>query len=125
MKEKKECEIKKTGNEEIAIQETVLELADVRTPEFQAAYAHLADLVSKATDFKKMVDSRIREELEKEYNETGDGRIANDDFTIVYVGRGVRESFDSKALKQDDPDTYIKYVKKSIVSASIRYIKKK
>ena len=41
----------------------------------------------------------------------------------TYVPVGTRETFDSKALKAEDPATYCKYVKVAQVSDSIRITK--
>lgn len=47
-------------------------------------------------------------------------KIDTPDMTVSYIAQTDRETFDSKKFRNDDPDTYDKYVRMSPVKASIR-----
>lgn len=47
-------------------------------------------------------------------------KLENDDLIINYIQPTDRETFDSKAFKEDNPDIYDVYVKISPVKSSVR-----
>ncbi len=67
---------------------------------------------AKEDELKQM----ILEEMEKK----NIIKISTEDMTISYIAPSKRETFDSKRLKEENPDLYDLYVKLSDVKASIR-----
>lgn len=86
------------------------------------------------TSFKEYIDSAIdtaKEEVKNvvkdNYFATGESSIVNNGYRYTYIPETSRETFNSKALKEDDPELYKKYVKVSSVKETFKAtpIKKK
>lgn len=84
------------------------------------------EVTKKIVEFEKQI-KLIKEEEEKlkqsiltEMEKRNIIKLDNEDLTISYVAPYDRESFDSKAFKEEHQDLYDEYVKMSSVSASIR-----
>ena len=65
-------------------------------------------------------NKKFKEQLLIEMEERGIKKIENDYLLLSYIEPTDRETFDSKALKEDDQDTYDKYVKISPIKSSVR-----
>lgn len=80
----------------------------------------------KIAEFEKTIKQlkEAEEELKKQILDEMESKniikIDNNDLTITYVQETYRETFDSKALKNDDEELYNKYIKISSVKPSIR-----
>lgn len=61
----------------------------------------------------------IKQKLLEEMENNNITQIKIKDLTISYVGESEKETFDSKALKENDIDTYNKYLKKSKVKSKV------
>ena len=68
----------------------------------------------------KEQEEELKNAIKAEMEEKGIIKIETDDVVISYIASTDRETFDSKALKKDNPDLYDEYVKMSPVKASIR-----
>lgn len=79
----------------------------------------LAEFERLAKDIKTKRDELIQRILE-EMEAHGLLKVETDELTITYVAPYTKESFDSKALRKDNPDLYDEYVKISTVKASVR-----
>lgn len=89
-----------------------------------------AILTPEAADQIARIDKVLRE-LNEKYSEIKAAlleemkradiiKIETEQLTINRIEETTRETFDSKALRKDDPDTFDKYVKITPVKASIR-----
>ena len=74
----------------------------------------------KSIKAMKEAEDELKKQILAEMESKGIIKIENDDLTINYVQETYRETFDSKALKEADEDTYNKYIKISSVKPSIR-----
>lgn len=74
----------------------------------------------KSIKAMKEAEDELKKQILVEMESKGIIKIENDDLTISYVQETYRETFDSKALKEADEDTYNKYIKISSVKPSIR-----
>ena len=72
-----------------------------------------------AKEIKKKEDE-LKEDILKEMELKGIIKVETDDLTISYIAPSKRETFDSKRLKEENPDLYDLYVKLSDVKSSIR-----
>ena len=86
------------------------------TPETSAKIAEL-ERTMKA--IKKGYDE-LKDRILTEMEESGVIKLDTEDVTISYVAPSDRETFDSKAFRQDHADLYDEYVKISPVKPSIR-----
>lgn len=64
------------------------------------------------------------ERIEALFDEIGAEKWDNEYFTITKTKSYTKESFDSKTFKQDHPETYAEYVKKTTVKGSIKTVLK-
>ena len=62
----------------------------------------------------------LKEKLLAEMEKHGILKIETDELLINYVAPYSKETFDSKALRKDNPDLYDQYVKIGTVSGSVR-----
>ena len=67
-------------------------------------------------DREEELKARLLAEMER----LGIMKIETDDLTVTYIAPTDRETFDSKAFRKDQPDTYDQYVRMTPVKASIR-----
>jgi len=72
----------------------------------------LRGLMSKHSEIRSMIKAAMEENSVKKFE--------NDFVAISYVAPTTRTSFDSTRFKEEQPDTYKKYLKISDVSSSIR-----
>lgn len=79
----------------------------------------IVDLEKKAKEIKEAQDL-LKAKLLAAMEENGVKKIESDELTITYVAPTDRETFDSKKLREDNPDLYDEYIKISKVKASVR-----
>lgn len=72
--------------------------------------------IKKLKEQEDLLKQSILEEMEAK----GIVKIENDDLLISYVAPTDRETFDSKKLREDNPDLYDEYIKITKVKSSIR-----
>lgn len=72
--------------------------------------------IKRIEDEQSKFYGRLKEEMEAR----GIKKIETEHLTITYVEPTTRDSFDSKALKADNPELYAQYLKLSEVKASVR-----
>lgn len=97
-----------------------LTLDTASRPAFQGSYYQLLDMLNYLTDLKKEVDNVLKKALEEQYLANGQTSLKGDKVRFTYVSSTVRESLDTKKLKEEMPDIYEKYKKVSEVKDSIR-----
>lgn len=85
-------------------------------PEISDKIAEFEKKIKKLKEQEDLLKQSILEEMEAK----GIVKIENDDLLINYIAPTDRETFDSKKLREDNPDLYDEYVKISKVKASIR-----
>ena len=85
-----------------------------------------AETASKIADFERTIKS-LKEQEETLKQAILEAMEANNilkidmkDLLISYVAATEKETFDSKALRNDDPDLYDAYIKMAPVKSSIR-----
>lgn len=91
--------------------------------DFSDNYELLNNTIEICTKLKDLIDTNIKASIEEHYLATGDTSVSSSKYKFVYVPGSSRESFNSKALKSEDPETYKKYVKVSTVAPSLRTYK--
>lgn len=79
----------------------------------------IAEFEKKIKKLKKQEDL-LKQSIMVEMEAKGIVKIENDDLLISYVASTNRETFDSKKLREDNPDLYDEYIKITEVKASIR-----
>lgn len=79
----------------------------------------IAIFEKQAKEIKELQD-KLKASLLSAMEELGIVKLDTEELTITYVAETYRESFDSKALKEEDEATYNKYIKISPVKSSIR-----
>lgn len=85
-------------------------------PEISDKIAEFEKKIKKLKEQEDLLKQSILEEMEAK----GIVKIENDDLLINYIAPTDRETFDSKKLREDNPDLYDEYIKISKVKASIR-----
>ena len=81
---------------------------------------------SKLAEFERMAkeikakEDELKQRILAEMEANGILKIETDELIINYIAPSSRETFDSKALRKDNPDLYDEYIKISPVSASVR-----
>ena len=84
------------------------------------------EVSSKLAEFERMAkeikakEDELKQRILAEMESNGILKIETDELIINYIAPSSRETFDSKALRKDNPDLYDEYVKISAVSASVR-----
>lgn len=84
------------------------------------------EVTKKIVEFEKQIklikeeEDKLKQSILTEMEKRNIIKLDNENLTISYVAPYDRESFDSKAFKEDHQDLYDEYVKMSSVSASIR-----
>lgn len=80
------------------------------------------ELVKLETQAKAIEERRaqVLEAIKAAMEANGVKKYENDNIVITYIEPSTRVTFDSKALKDADFDTYTKYVKESETKASVR-----
>lgn len=85
-----------------------------------------AETSNKIADFEREIkrlkdaEEKLKEAILAEMESKNIIKLETDALKITYVAPTVRETLDSKALKEELPDIYDEYVKLSNVKASIR-----
>lgn len=80
----------------------------------------------KIAEYEKMMkdlkdkEEKIKKAILDEMEEKNVVKIENDFLIISYVAPTERESFDSKKLREEQPEIYNNYIKFSEVKSSIR-----
>ena len=97
----------------------------VKTKDFQTNYTSLVNLIDYLNSIKKSVDSGVKELVKNNYIETGDSCIITDSYNFTYVPEFTKQTIDSKKLKEEHPELYVKYATTNHVSDSIRITKVK
>lgn len=87
----------------------------ILAPELESKLVELNEAKKKIDEAEKELKEQIKAEMEK----IGATQLKTDRVTISYKGEYDRESFDSKAFRRDDPETYNAYVNFTTVPASI------
>ena len=87
----------------------------------------LKPTVSKAlVEFEKQVEEikakqdELKQRILEEMEAKGIIKIETDDLSITYIAPAIRETFDKKKFRKDNPDLYDEYVSISSVKSSIR-----
>jgi predicted phage-related endonuclease len=68
----------------------------------------------------ELAQKEYKEKIQQAMEERGIKKFENEFITITYIEPTTRVSLDSKKLKQEEPDLYIKYANESEVKASVR-----
>lgn len=85
-----------------------------------------AEVSNKIAEFEKEIkrlkdaEDKLKEAILAEMESKNIIKLTTDTLNITYVAPTVRETLDSKALKEELPDIYDEYVKLSNVKSSIR-----
>lgn len=86
-----------------------------------------SNVVSQIVQFEKTIkavkeaEEELKSRILAEMEERNLIKIETDDLLINYIAPTSREVFDSKALREADPDVYDAYIKLSTVKSSIRF----
>ena len=97
----------------------------VKRPEFNKQYAVLINTLDYLQTLKKELDTQLKTVLAEEYFNSGEQTVDLQDCKITFVPDSMKESFDTKKFKEENPELYIQYTKISPVSASVRTTMKK
>lgn len=79
----------------------------------------IRDFEVKMKDLKAQEDE-LKKKILEQMETHGVIKLDTDGLTITYIAPTDRETFDSKALRKDEPDTYDRYIKMTPVKSSIR-----
>ena len=90
------------------------ELLQVET--LQKIIEHAKKEQEQAENQLKTLSETLLERME----ENGVKKVETDYFILTYVAPSIRETLDSKKLKENDRETYDKYIKKSNIKASLK-----
>lgn len=91
--------------------------------DFAVKYAQLCAWVEQASKIKDMIDSGIKEIVKANYLETGDSSIKNGEYMYTYVPETESTTLDSKRLKEEHPEIYVEYARKSKRKDSVKKTK--
>ncbi len=89
-------------------------------------YELTLEAINKLVEFEKSIkaakaaEDEFKKTLLKEMEEAGVIKLDNEQLSIIYVAETVRESLDTKALREELPDVYDAYVRMSKVKPSLR-----
>ena len=78
------------------------------------------------TDFEREVkaikeqEDLLKAKIIEEMENKGLLKVDTPNLILTYIGASVREIFDSKKLRADDPDLYDQYIRFTPVKASVR-----
>lgn len=95
----------------------------VASDDFSKKYEYLLALIKYLDEVKSSVDDGLKTIAKDNYFTTGEPSIVSTGFRYTYIPETTRETFDSKALKADNPSIYKEYVKVSHVKETFRVIK--
>lgn len=125
-----------TKKEELALPAELINLSTVRAlleateskdlislSDFSENYEILNNTIELCNQLKALIDGNIKAQAEENYLATGESSISSSKYKFVYVPGSTRETFNSKALKAEDPETYKRYVKVGSVAPSLRTYK--
>ena len=76
--------------------------------------------VTKLLEELKAEQDELKAEVMGVMKNGGVNKIDTDKIVVTYVAPSERENFDSKRLKEEDPDTYKKYTRISQVTESLK-----
>lgn len=97
----------------------------VASASFAEQYNALLSLAEYFSSVKSAVNEEIKEIAKSNYYATGESSIVSSDNRFTYVPPTIRETLDSKTLKEENPELYKKYVKVSPVKENFRVTKVK
>lgn len=103
---------------EMLKQELTLEV--IRSDDFVSVYSKVDLEIARLTELKKAADASMKKVMREEYLRTGNQTIKAGNMSVTFVPGGVREAFDAKAFKEENPDMYSKYVKTSATAEALR-----
>ena len=95
-------------------------LEPVEIPTLSPYYIKEIKMLEAAEAEIKQMKETLREWLLSEMERKGIVKIDSPELTVSYVAAGDRETFDSKALKKDEPELYDKYARLTPYKASLR-----
>lgn len=95
---------------------SVTDGAPTLNAEFGARLIEIEKRIKALTD----VEKKLKSSLLAAMAQTGTVKIETPNLMINYVAATDRESLDSKALKEELPDIYDRYVKMTSVKPSVR-----
>lgn len=84
------------------------------------------EISDKIVDFEKNIkklkeqEDLLKKTILEEMEAKGIVKIENDDLIITYIAPMDRETFDSKKLREDNPDLYDEYIKITNVRSTVR-----
>ena len=79
----------------------------------------IAEIETKMKELK-VKEEELKQMILKEMEEKNLLKLDAEELSISYIAPSERETFDSKALKEELPDVYDSYIKFSPVKSSIR-----
>ena len=79
----------------------------------------IAEIETKMKELK-VKEEELKQMILKEMEEKNLLKLDAEELSISYIAPSERETFDSKALKEELPDVYDNYIKFSPVKSSIR-----
>lgn len=88
----------------------------VLQPEIAQQIAYFEKKVKELKDAEENLKANILKEMEA----NGVYKLDTSILSITYVAEYLKDTFDTKKLKEEDKETYYKYIKSSIVKASVR-----
>ena len=89
---------------------------DVLSPETALKLYELETLIKSLKEQEDEIKAAILEEMEWR----NIYKVENEAISVTYIAPTTRETFDSKALRKENPDLYDEYCKISPVKASVR-----
>ena len=97
-----------------------ISLETLKQDEFNNYYLLLEQTIKSLSALKEDLDAEIKEVAKNNYLESGKSSVSSDQYMYTYVSMILKESLDTKKLKEERPDIYKQYVKVSSVKDSIR-----
>lgn len=97
----------------------MLQIKDNQLIVQESAIKELINLEKQSEEIEKK-KKEIHRMLLEEMENKGIKKYEDDNIIITYIDPTTRETFDSKALKEEDIDTYDKYIKIVNVKSSVR-----
>lgn len=97
----------------------------IKSEDFSKKYQSLEELINYLTAIKKTINESIQSIAESSYQDSGDSSIRSKDYIFTYIAPSTKATFDSKKLKEENPELYAKYVKVNKTASSLRVTKRK
>lgn len=125
MNEEKQMEnLKKMPAEipDIEVLDAPVSKESLANPAFMDAFLVLVDTVDYLTRVKSNVISQVKEMMRKEYEASGETKMAAGPYHFVYVPEHGTTRFDTAAFKKAHPDLANEFTKMGITSDSVRFV---